>query len=527
MKKTLYRIALVAGILAGASSCISLDTEPYDRVTDLTYWSKDPGAAEAVLNSCYASMYSAFEIIESEAATDNAYDKGLTATQPIGNGSYSTDNAYVKSIWDHYYSSIRLCNELLGNIDKVPSLSAELKARYIAECKTLKAIFYYELYTRFGDVPYTDAVLTVSESESIGRTERETVKTRVIENLEAAIPDLPASYAAGDRGRITSGAAKTVLAKVYLFDGQWQKVADLTQEIMDAGTYSLYPSYSGLFKVDNESNSEVILDVQYSPVLREWSMRDAGFLPPSLGGYCSIAPTQELVDSYIMLGGKGINEAGSGYDSSNPYDGRDPRLAATIIYTGNSYTLADGTQSVIDCESGRDAFGTTSDVTPTGYYLKKWWDPAYRLTLLSSLNTIVLRYADVLLMNAEAHVELGNFTAEVWNKTVRPVRERAGFTESGALDFNSGADNRAIVRNERRCELAFEGSRMKDIIRWKIAETVLNGNVHGLYTGAAVGTDKGWFIVEKRTFDASKHYLWPIPQKDRDLNENLTQNPNW
>ena len=182
---------------------------------------------------------------------------------------------------------------------------------------------------------------------------------------------------------------------------------------------------------------------------------------------------------------------------------------------------------MIDCESGRDAFGTTSDVSPTGYYLKKWWDPAYRLTLLSSLNTIVLRYADVLLMNAEAHVELGNFTAEVWNKTIRPVRERAGFTESGALDFNSGADNRAIVRNERRCELAFEGSRMKDIIRWKIAETVLNGNVHGLYTGTAVGTDKGWFIVEKRTFDASKHYLWPIPQKDRDLNKNLTQNPNW
>ena len=130
-------------------------------------------------------------------------------------------------------------------------------------------------------------------------------------------------------------------------------------------------------------------------------------------------------------------------------------------------------------------------------------------------------------MNAEAYAELGQMSETIWNKTIKPIRQRAGFTEASALDYNASADIKEVVRNERRCELAFEGSRYKDIIRWKIAENVLNGNVHGLYTGAAVGTDNGFVVLETRNFDASKHYLWPIPQKDRDINKNLDQNPNW
>ena len=98
---------------------------------------------------------------------------------------------------------------------------------------------------------------------------------------------------------------------------------------------------------------------------------------------------------------------------------------------------------------------------------------------------------------------------------------------ASALDYNASADIKSVIRNERRCELAFEGSRYKDIIRWKTAETVLNGKVHGLYTGEVVGTDDGFVILETRNFDPSKHYLWPIPQKDRDINKNLDQNPNW
>lgn len=528
MKKIFNTLAICASAVLAAVSCVGLDTAPYDRETDLTYWSNDPGSALAALNSCYTRLTGMSEMLYMEGASDNAYVKGLTSTQPIANGSFSTDNGYVKGIWDNYYAGIRSCNELLNNIDKVPGLDADLKARYIDECKTIKAFFYYELYTRFGAIPYTDKVLSVAESETISRTDRADVVANVIRELESVVDAnvLPAKYDGADRGRITIGAAKAILAKVYLFEGNYEKVKTVTEDIMDDNTYSLFGSYSGLFEIRNEYNSEVILDVQYTPAFREHNLMYS-FVPPSMGGYSDLAPVQELVDSYIMLNGKGIKESGSGYDANNPYENRDPRLAATVMYTGNSYTMADGSTAVIDCIEGRDGYNTTSDVTPTGFYLKKWWDNTYRLTLQSGLNPILIRYADILLMYAEACVETGDMNETVWNKTIKPIRERAGFTEASALDYNASADIKAVVRNERRCELAFEGARYKDIIRWKIAETVLNGNVHGLYTGAPVGTENGFVVLEKRNFDASKHYLWPIPQKDRDINKNLTQNPNW
>lgn len=527
MKKTLYTLTIAAVAMLTAVSCVKLDTPPYDRETDLTFWSEDPESAYKATNSCYGYIASFEEYLLSEGATDNAYVKGLGSTQPIGNGSYSTDNSYVKSAWDFRYAGIRACNELLNNIHLTPNLGEELKNRYIGEVKTIRAFIYWELLTRFGGVPYTEDVLSVAQSRSISRASREVVLKHIIDDLTEVINGnyLPESYTGDNRGRITHGAAMAILAKVHLFEGNFDEVKRICNDIMESGAYDLFPSYSGLFELANEYNCEVILDVQYTLVSREHNVMYS-FVPPTLGGYSDLAPIQELCDSYIMLNGKKINEAGSGYDINKPWDNRDPRLKATVMYTGNSYTLADGSEAVIDCDNGRDGYGTTSDVSATGYYLKKWWDNKYRLTLHSGLNPIIIRYADILLMYAEACVETSSMSYQVWNKTVRRIRERAGFTEASALDYPSG-NLREIIRNERRSELAFEASRIKDIYRWKTAETALKGFIHGIRTGATVGADNGYVRIENRNFNADKHYLWPIPQKDRDLNKNLEQNPNW
>ena len=233
-----------------------------------------------------------------------------------------------------------------------------------------------------------------------------------------------------------------------------------------------------------------------------------------------------------MLDGKTIRETGTSFDESNPYANRDPRLKATVMYTGNSYTLADGTEVVINCEKGegKDGYGVGSDCSATGYYIKKYWDNAYRATLYSGLNPILIRYADILLMNAEALAELGELDKTAWDATIKPIRDRAGFTLASAVEFPEGASKDKlieIVRNERRSELALEGHRHKDIIRWRIADDVLNGWCHGLKTNEVVGTDNGYVRVENRAFNANKHYLWPIPQDERDLNGNLVKNPNW
>ena len=526
--KKIYSILSISAIILSSYSCVPLDTAPYDRDTDLSFWQNDPEAAISALNTCYVSLTDMYGLVYSEGTTDNAYVKG-GQTKAIGNGTYGTSESYIYGLWGGHYSGIRDCNELLGKIDLVPGLDAGLKARYVAEARVLRAWHYYDLYTRFGGVPYITTPITIAESRTIGRSSKDYVVSKIVEELEDVVASkaLPGSYTADeDKGRITHWTAAAILAKVHLFEGDFAKVRDITATIMSESGISLFPSYSGLFEIGNEYCPEIMLSSQYKPVFKEHNIM-YNLLPPSMGGYTNIAPLKSLIDSYIMLDGKAIGDDGSTYDPSDPWTGRDPRLAATIVYPGNGYTLANGT--VVEPKwDGSDGYDYSSDVTPTGYYVRKWWDNTYRLTLQSGLNPILIRYADVLLMNAEAHAELGTFDASVWNATIKPIRQRAGFTLSSALNFPGGeADLKEIVRNERRSELAFEGSRRNDIIRWRIAEDVLNGWCHGLYTGASVGTDGGYVRIELRQFDATKHYLWPIPQKERDLNRNLDQNPNW
>jgi hypothetical protein len=145
------------------------------------------------------------------------------------------------------------------------------------------------------------------------------------------------------------------------------------------------------------------------------------------------------------------------------------------------------------------------------------------------LNVILIRYADVLLMHAEASAETSSLDEATWNSTIKLIRQRAGFTRADALNYPVVSANELIeiVRRERRSELAFEGLRHKDIIRWRTAENVMNGYCHGFFTGDAIGTDNGFIRIENRSFDKNKHYLWPIPRNERDLNSNLTQNSNW
>jgi hypothetical protein len=145
------------------------------------------------------------------------------------------------------------------------------------------------------------------------------------------------------------------------------------------------------------------------------------------------------------------------------------------------------------------------------------------------LNLILIRYADVLLMYAEAKNELGQMDQNIWNKTISALRKRAGFTDPEALVYNAGwskSDLQDIIRRERRSELAVEGLRIHDLRRWKTAETALNGFPHGAQFGDAA-TDNGYIRLDKRTFNKDRDYLWAVPQLEKDINPALGQNPNY
>ena len=527
MKNSILKYISLTVTAFAVASCVSLDEIPVSGETENTFWTRDYAAFQA-LNSCYQYISSADEVGFNEAMSDNAYTSALDKTQAIGNGSLSTDDGWVHSVWNTRYAGIRACNELTDNIHKVPGLSDALRTRYIGEAKVLRALCYYELMVRFGDVPYFTKTISVPEAKKMSRTPKATVLSGILAELDEVINGnmLPPSYSGDDVGRITSWAAKAMKARVLLSQNDFATLEAVTKDIIDNGPYDLYPSYSGLFEVAHENNEEVIIDIQYSYPLRGHTLPMA-LTPPSMRGLGYLTPLQELVDDYIMLNGKGKDEANSGYVAATPYLNRDPRLKATVIYNGNDYN---GTP--INTVSGEDkAYETSGGQTRTGYYTRKLYDSNYTPgTNSSGMNIIYLRYADILLMYAEAMAAQDKMDAEVWNKTIKKIRTRAGFTDAGALDFPGKNNILDIVRRERRAELAMEGLRYTDIIRWNLGTTLLDGKCHGAPDGGSgvLYEPDGRRIVETRKFEAGKNELWPVPFYEFNMNRNLLpNNPGW
>ena len=543
MKLNFLKYSAVAVVfLASLSGCQDLDLAPTDKFTEANYWTSAEKAS-MVLNTAYGQLTSSGRYFSNESLSDNMYEgRGNSSEKMISSGQADASNSRFSEEWKNSYAGIKTCNVFLENVDKVPNMNETLRTRMKAEARFIRAWLYLQLTTWYGDVLLFEKDITLEESKSISRTPKAAILTFIYNELDEVEAVLPTNteYAEADRGRITKGAAIALKARAYLYQNDWANVVAACEKLIgntSNGTYALFSSYEGIFKPENEYNSEVILDYQYVPSVRVWEeMYDLA--PLSVGARInSKAPTQELVDDYIMMNGKSIKEANSGYDESNPYKNRDPRFAATIVYHGAKWVRPDGTIQTIYIKPGStpsdntygnvdEYIGAGSNSTSTGYYLRKNYDPTSEIGMKSGLNLILIRYADVLLMYAEAMNELGKMDEAVWNKTIRPLRERAGFTDAPSLIYPTEGNMQTIIRRERRVELAMEGLRVFDILRWKTAENVLNGYPHGAQFGEA-SIDNGYIRLEKRTFNAERDYLWAVPLSQKDLNPNLGQNPGY
>lgn len=537
MKKKLLYFTITIITLASLFSCNDLDLAPTNKFTDPTYWTSTEKAS-AVLSMAYSQMFNAGYFFANERLSDNLYEgRGNTDEKIITSGQADAALGRFANEWRDSYAGIKTCHTFLENVDRVPNMDESLKNRMKAEARYIRASLFFRLANHYGDVPLFDYNIPLQEANSISRSPKAAVIDFVRKELNEIVALLPTQQqlAEKDNGRITKAATMMLLARTYLYENDWTNVASITEKIMngDYGQYELFPSYEGLFLPENEYNNEVILDMGYTLNLRTWSeMYDA--IPLSVGGRINAAaPTQELVDDYVMRNGKGINEAGSGYNENDPYVNRDPRFEATIVYHGYRWRKGDGTTSTIYIRPGSSADAGASNLdeyagpgqnsTATGYYLRKYFDPTAPEGMAAGLNLILMRYADVLLMYAEAKNELGQMTETVWNQTIRPIRERAGFTDASALNYPTG-DMQSIIRRERRAELAIEGLRLFDIRRWKTIETVMNGNPHGAKFAA---NNTQYIRLDERRFNKDRDYLFAIPQSQRDINENLTQNPGY
>ena len=538
-------------LIAVVSGCKKLDLSPTDRYTEDNFWQVN-GNVNNALSTAYNRIFNSQRFFYNETLSDNAFaqlDANVGTPSAIASGSdglFAPDLLRVLQDWTFYYQGIYAANLFLDNVDRNTSLTAGLKNRMKAEARFIRAFHYFNLIKWFGDVPLITTAWKVDDVEAsrvIKRNPRADVLAYVLNELDAAAAALPRKedYAATDRGRVTKAAAKALKARVLLYEGN--KMADVVTICEDLinnqgvnGAYStLAGTYASVFSSANENNSEVIFDLPYIVNVRTYDepSRMVPISAPAQNSENYNAPTQELVDSYIMLIGKSIKEAGSGYDENNPYVNRDPRLTATIVYNGYVWTNPNGTTQVIYTKPGSDPSSARLNEqgsglhTPTGYYWRKYFDPA-AVSYASTTNLILLRWSDVLLMYAEAKNALGQMTATVWDQTIKPIRTRAGFNDPLALNYpgNSTVSITELIRNERRTEFALESLRIDDIRRWKIAETVMNGWIHGGKWGPPA-IDNGYVRVTQRVFNPAKHYLWPIPSSERQKNTALTQNPGW
>ena len=516
------KIIIILTLLVNLGCTTELDLAPIDSTSEATFWETEEDA-RIFLNSVYADLMNADSYLFFSTLSDDAYTKGREEYRNIASGNYGPSNAVVEGTWSSRYEGIRRANIFLNNIDKVTDISEEMRQAYTAQARFIRAWHYFYLIELYGDVPLVTDEISIEESLQLERTDRDVILDFIYEELNMAISNLPTGYPAEQQGRITKDAAIAFKSRVHLYNEEYEEAIALAEP--QVGKYDLFPDYGALFETANEFNEEILLSLQYVPADREHNLQYS-LVPPSLGGYANFSPLQSLVDSYLTINGYSIDDPAANFDPENPYQNRDPRLAATIIYDDYVMTDYDGNVVTIDTSPGAapDGLNYSSNTTPTGYYVSKYFDPEARNQTNSGLNLILIRYAEVLLNYAEAKIELGTFTEADWNATIRPIRERAGLTGQ-ALEF-PGSDQeklRELVRNERRVELAFEaGHRFFDIRRWRIADEVLNGWTYGMRL-----EDGEYVQVSFRTFDPDKHYLWPIPLSERDINGNLTQNPNW
>lgn len=532
--KNILTIFALGSAMVSMNSCVDLETAPKNKFTTNNFWTSQ-SKAEAVLSTAYSQMFGNGYYFGNEVLSDNAFNGRAGDNEyKIVMGSADATNGRFSTEWGDCYRGIKTCNLFLENIDRVPGMDAATTNRLKSEARFIRAFLFYRLTNWFGNVPLFEKSITVDEAQTIAQTPAADVKKWVHQEMDDIIQYLPTNKTqkVADKGRITQGAAIAFDARVYLYDGDWANCEKQCAKLIGVttnGTYALEAKYSDIFLPTKEYNGEVILDMEYVNTYRTWdNMRDLA--PLTAGARLSnIAPTQELVSSYRMLDGS-VWEDGKGYE------GRDLRMDATIVRDGSTWVGQDGKTSTIltsNKSTTNDAWQGTSgkNQSVTGYYYRKNFDPTSTAgSFQAGLNLILIRYADVLLMYAESLNEQGKLDAAAWNKTIKPLRERAGFN-SAYCAFPAGATKESLrpgIRLERRCELALEGLRVFDLRRWMKMDngtSIIVGsdpNNKGVLHGDKFA-ENGTKFVSLTPVDYHKYYF-AIPQSELDINKNLVQN---
>ncbi len=589
MKKTILFITALAGLFL--VSCKVTDLSPIDTFTDESYW-HSVNDLKLYANGLYGLLPSP------SAYGDNVSDNFVTSTRSDYLFDESTVPASASSSNGWYWNDIRSCNYFMQRYDTVEGTEAEIN-QYVAEVRYFRALLYFDKIKMFGDVPWYDKDLQTTDTDELykARDDRNYVLSKIIEDLEWAIEWLP-EKSASESGRINVDAARTELARVCLYYGTYmkyhnesesyglssnyllQRAASLTQTIIDSGNYNIvqgtdagcgqkaregYPLYySNQFtQYSLADNAECILCLFY----------ETDVLAHNVGRTCQengMGLSKDFVESFLMKDGTPIYNAGSGYKGDDCLEDemtdRDPRIYQIFDNDHRPYYVLSGGEYSDNGILNRISVSNGM----TGYQFMKYHsaDTEQQEANHSTYDWFIYRYAEVLLINAEANAELGSCTQTVLDNTINKLRDRVEMahlttspvTDEGAIDYGYSVDNLLYeIRRERRIELVGEDLRMDDLKRWNAMTLLENPKtmfgwkitdaVRADYADGTFGGDSGRPTVEYNgeeymyqyinaySLDAAKsarhwgendrRWLYPIPTEELTLNPNLKQNPGW
>lgn len=598
MKKLFYSICMISALLF--TSCVDLNLNPLSEGSSEN-WYSSASEIEMSLNDFYRTAF--FPIDGTAWADDAAWRSN---TQLVWNGTMTAEDGTVAGRWQNYYKGIARALRIINNLDAKGGdlgLNDATIQRYKGEAYFYLGFAYGMLAFHWGDVILDKTGMTLEEAYSATRSPKSEVLAYSMECFDKAAQGLPATY--GGVQRATKGMAYAFKARIAIYNGDYATAATAAKACMDLGVYSLHDNYQDLFIAGTSPEWIFVFKGDYALKQYYWSASDCqNYAPRLIGGWGTCGPSYELVFAYPCTDGLPVDESPL-YNPKAIFDHRDPRMAMTIApfaqpesecvkngtykpedyeFCGYEFTPSPLANKVTRISDGAKVFNTDSKACAlhaayNGFYWKKYVDPANWTAANGWKGNnayIHMRYGDVLLMYAEAMNEQGKCDQAVLDATINKLRERA-YKGTGMaypkVTTDTQAKLRTIIRTERFIELAFEGHRYEDLLRWKVAEVIFNRPIYylertwsgsGSWDGNLASTPEayqklaqnwldgnypvggvpdidenglsdlsymaanGWVVqATTRQFDKNRDYLWPVPAADILVNPNLTQNPGY
>lgn len=563
MRKNII-LQLIIGVIS-FSSCSDLDLTPLAKGTNENWFSNEKEITMALNDSYHHNFWPLMQDIWTD---DEIYRDQLN---PFLTGTLNGQTNNVTTVWANSYKAIARMNTVITSLERLPegAIMASKKDQLLGEALFMRACRYADLISLYGDVPYVTEIIDIDEAFYIGRTAKEDIKKATYADFDKAIDLLPVS--SSSLKRLTRGAAYAMKARLALYNGDWEIVKKATEACMGL-SYKLYPEYGRLFVSTTHDTEESIFSLPRSITANISKFYSVPYLCRNVGGgWASNEPTWDLLAGYTCTDGLPIDESPL-FDPHDPFKNRDPRCCETIVpfntvFLGVTYAPHPDSLQVYNTNTGKwqtnnDNKANTQYASYNALIRKKGFDEScLQNGGYIEQDRIIIRYADVLLMYAEAKIELNEIDESVLN-AINQVRARAYGVDVSATDQYpvvtemNQAKLRTILRMERRMEFAFEGLRYMDLIRWKLNDKVMNMKNYGILYPADLLRDKvtskgHWFWsvapdidengladfsemektglinpLSQRSFD-ERQYLWPIPSKEILINENIKQNPGY